>query len=457
MSLKTLKSALEEAKNNLVEAGTAKQRAAIDKQLHFVPLNLAVLDTVLGDKLVEGYSVNELREDIIKYIKRNAQTSLLSVNGTLRLLAAPTEELSIKDIQKYTSKGALVYEGRSIKGVLYSNYASTQTNLFKNFLNTELVNKLRTAQASKYKETFDPGHTVFDKDSSLGTAPIAKKVEESVSGIYSRFYEVFDTLNPKQQKLAARIFKNISKADREFDVHSTYSAKVYGTLTKDFKDSLLSVKANIILIQDTLENRGKFSAEERKFLNKVTSILEKELPVVNFSNNLYEEIEERIFNAISGKKSKPTKATKQIDLGTSKTTTKGKAKTSAAPADLKLRNLETRRLIGLPRLLILLNSHIQDVVSANMQDPADFDRGSRKLLTYRTGRFAESVKVERLSASRQGMITAFYSYMKNPYATFTAGGKQQMPRSRDPKALISKSIREIAAKYVAEQLRAVNV
>jgi hypothetical protein len=82
---------------------------------------------------------------------------------------------------------------------------------------------------------------------------------------------------------------------------------------------------------------------------------------------------------------------------------------------------------------------------------------SRSVLNLRTGRFAESVKVERLSESRAGMITAFYSYMKNPYATFSDGGQQQSPRSRDPKLLISKSIREIAAQQVGNRLRAVNI
>ena len=45
--------------------------------------------------------------------------------------------------------------------------------------------------------------------------------------------------------------------------------------------------------------------------------------------------------------------------------------------------------------------------------------------------------------------------MKNPYATFSSGGAQQFPRSRDPKLLITKSIREIAAKLTTARLRAV--
>lgn len=108
--------------------------------------------------------------------------------------------------------------------------------------------------------------------------------------------------------------------------------------------------------------------------------------------------------------------------------------------------------ISLSSLQSLLSRHLQDVVSANMGD------GSRKdILNYRTGRFASSVKIDRLSQSKEGMITAFYSYMKNPYATFSQGGRQSIPTSRDPKLLIAKSIREIAAEKVANRMRSVSV
>jgi hypothetical protein len=103
-----------------------------------------------------------------------------------------------------------------------------------------------------------------------------------------------------------------------------------------------------------------------------------------------------------------------------------------------------------PNLLALINTQLQDVISANMGDG-----NSRNVLNYRTGRFASTVNVEYLSTSREGMISAFYSYMKNPYATFSAGGRQSKPSSRDPKLLISKSIRQIAEQVVSNKLRAV--
>lgn len=103
-------------------------------------------------------------------------------------------------------------------------------------------------------------------------------------------------------------------------------------------------------------------------------------------------------------------------------------------------------------LVTLINIKLHDQIKSNM------GTGNRRdVLNYRTGRFGKSVKVERISQSRQGMITAFYSYMRNPYATFSAGGNQQFPRSRDPKLLIAKSIREIAQSIVSNQIRSVNV
>lgn len=137
-------------------------------------------------------------------------------------------------------------------------------------------------------------------------------------------------------------------------------------------------------------------------------------------------------------------------------TKKQKTAVSRQKSTLKINtSSSTKSVKSTPNILDLqnlLNSSLHDQIKKNM------GTGNRRdVLNYRTGRFADSVKVERISQSRQGMITAFYSYMKNPYATFSQGGRQQLPRTRDPKTLISKSIREIAQTMVTNQLRAVNV
>jgi hypothetical protein len=105
---------------------------------------------------------------------------------------------------------------------------------------------------------------------------------------------------------------------------------------------------------------------------------------------------------------------------------------------------------SLASLQTLINQNLPHVIAANMGSGTD-----TKVLNYRTGRFATSVQVERMTQSRDGMISAYYNYMKNPYATFSDGGKQQYPKTRDPKLLIAQSIKEIAATKVANRMRAV--
>jgi len=103
---------------------------------------------------------------------------------------------------------------------------------------------------------------------------------------------------------------------------------------------------------------------------------------------------------------------------------------------------------------------LQKLLDANLVQTIKQNMGSgnrRDILNLRSGRFAESVRVDNISQSRQGMITAFYTYMRNPYATFSQGGRQQNPRSRDPKLLITNSIRQLAQQITQQRLRAVLV
>ena len=87
----------------------------------------------------------------------------------------------------------------------------------------------------------------------------------------------------------------------------------------------------------------------------------------------------------------------------------------------------------------LLNEMLPQAVAKNMVAPA---------LQYRTGRFANSVRVEGVTQGPRGgstMIEA--SYRNDPYETFAPGG-QKYTQQRDPERLIKRSIREIATSMV---------
>lgn len=173
------------------------------------------------------------------------------------------------------------------------------------------------------------------------------------------------------------------------------------------------------------------------------------------SPSMVDNIVEKVFAGLTDKKYKPQKYTKTL----SKKSTKTKVKTKQVTVVQKKVSLPSVRpavfansIVDLVSLQNLINANLADQIKKNMGD------GNRRdVLNLRSGRLAESAQVERMSESRAGMITAFYSYMKNPYATFSDGGRQQYPRTRDPKLLISKSIREIAQQQVANRLRAVLV
>jgi len=129
-------------------------------------------------------------------------------------------------------------------------------------------------------------------------------------------------------------------------------------------------------------------------------------------------------------------------------TSKYKAKTSATLKKLTTKYTTT----NIANLQVLLQERLSEQVRKNMGTGND-----KKILNYRSGRLANSASVERISESRAGMVSIFYNYMRNPYATFSEGGRQQYPRSRDPKLLISKSIRELAMPIVGSRMRAVLV
>ena len=90
----------------------------------------------------------------------------------------------------------------------------------------------------------------------------------------------------------------------------------------------------------------------------------------------------------------------------------------------------------------MLNELLPVAVAGNMTSPA---------LNYRTGRFANSVRVTNITQGPRGgntMIEA--TYMTNPYETFAPGGDKYTPQ-RNPEKLIGKTLREIATGVVGKK------
>jgi hypothetical protein len=104
---------------------------------------------------------------------------------------------------------------------------------------------------------------------------------------------------------------------------------------------------------------------------------------------------------------------------------RGQGKTAQSP--IALRNL--------------LNELLPQMVASKMTSPA---------LQFRTGRFANSARVENVNIGPRGGMHIDYTYMKAPYETFEPGGKQGSTQ-RDPRKIIGASLRELAQGIIGRQ------
>jgi hypothetical protein len=274
--------------------------------------------------------------------------------------------------------------------------------------------------------------------------------------------------NTKHLDLSVQFKKDVSG-----DVKTLFSAmfSIAKTMRASYNSNVLSHQETAFLAHQLDASLGRTYKQIGDAFKENFSSLQGLDQVVNmeFSPSLKESIGMLLMNSISGgkmPKAPRSSSTNTGSKGSEKGTTKTKIKKPGSVQKFNLpksspgssttaMSMLEQSVPLVPNLISLqniINSQLQDVISANMGNGS-----SKNVLNYRTGRFASSVKVEKMSQSRQGMITAYYSYMKNPYATFSDGGKQSIPKSRDPKLLISKSIREIAQELITNQLRAVSV
>ena len=112
----------------------------------------------------------------------------------------------------------------------------------------------------------------------------------------------------------------------------------------------------------------------------------------------------------------------------------GRAIAAGAGAATKKNSAPRSNLL---RLQGLLNTKLSGDIRKNMKAPA---------LVNRSGDFASSVRVTEITTTAKGFPSIGYTYDKNPYQVFElgAGTVPWATEQRDPRKLISKSIREIA-------------
>jgi hypothetical protein len=345
---------------------------------------------------------------------------------------------------------------------------------------TNLVNNILELQPKQLAEYYEKGHVIsintsllkqtqdrireIDTRGSSGKSLILNQLDKVIA-----YYEKLDiesaNIQPAQEisvyASARKILRKTGEVrylvelqPKNINQRSADEVKkTIGGIRKLFSPGVLSEKGMVSTIDKLLK-----AVSDPKF--------KKDLLELRSSPNLLDLMADQYANILVKNPIKDVQYTvPKVKISTVKVAKPnlGQLRQEMAKEKSKVKQLKTKISKKIPVVKAILQApliSLQSLLDATLVQRIKQNMGSgnsRTVLNLRTGRLAESVKVERLSESRAGMITAFYSYMKNPYATFSDGGKQSSPRSRDPKLLISKSIREIAATQVGNRLRAVNV
>jgi hypothetical protein len=413
---------------------------SISSAPHFLPLSTNLLKVSLGHHIdLDEISFEDFAKKIQEFTKSNIKRRPLVLDSNSFYTADGTK-VTGENITRYTP--ACVYERDILRGVLYAStnsYESARTGLFAPFLN-----KLMTVYLNKDSGLeFNVGHTdITYQRQKLASTVAGAQLESLIPAVGSI---QFSGKGSRDKNASInKVFDELSSLREDFEVHKSYGTSIALKLSKNFKEALLSVSANIVLIQEGDENKSWGSGPEAKLIRNIKKVLS----TLHFSRNLEEEIALRVRNAIIGENTSDSNSSVDI-VAKSKPSNKLPLAKPTTPASSRVRNLKGH-FFSLAALQVILNQQLADRIKTNMGTGT-----ATKVLNYRSGRFADAVKVERMSSSREGMITAFYTYMKYPYQTFEPGYKQGSPASRNPRLLISQSIREIAATVVKNRLRAV--
>ena len=291
----------------------------------------------------------------------------------------------------------------------------------------------------------------------------------------------FSTDNVDSGRALAKVGQHISTLIEVLQRPQTANADIGDQMAKDtFERLALSLKPLLKVINESIPqltnstdpNKLKL-AKEILINNETIKALIKSRGSPSFKEGIKSTIEEAIrtgkisksqtstvsIKDISNTKNVVTDAVNSIIKEATKSIKSVKTKMDAAKNKSVSTSIKSRQLrspkgqfTSLTNLQTLINRALNEQISKNMGDGTRSD-----ILNYRTGRFAASAAVQRITQSREGMLTAFYTYMKYPYQTFEPGFKQGSPASRNPKLIISKSIRELATTLVTNKLRAVSV
>lgn len=337
---------------------------------------------------------------------------------------------------------------KSGNAVLVGSF-STAGELKSAIIDKVLRGKMR-AEASILKSKVDRGHGAGAGAAISGIAVAAGAQEiQTILGPEQteQFLDWLDT-NTSQLIQSGEITNTDASLIRDVVVDYKNILKPDGTLQAEYIPYLT--------FQDKYANRTIDGPREKR-IKKMFFKMFSEFPVDEFltegaSDSLEVQIAKRFFKnftPLDKRKNIKTKIFPAYKLkskpGKGKAVSKGKSSGATKVAKNKRAkgpSLASRKrgVASTPlRLIASFNLRLTQKIKENMQPPS---------LVNRSGRFAESVTVKTVETTPQGFPSFGYTYQMEPYQVFEKGRGAEpwaAQGSRDPRRLIDKTMREIAA------------
>ena len=324
---------------------------------------------------------------------------------------------------------------------LVRNFEAVKTQKFKNRNKEDLAKIQANYLNSLERNNKAVSAAEISKGSQVGHGE--RGIAASQFGLERALGEAsdkFDLSDAEVAQLKTIIFQQRKKYKIKVDTSHQQLISADGKFSKKF--------AFVLSSQYYEKNKSEAEVERLAFEGAIEDfeVLEQET-----STPAREALEQVMLEAIApSKKSKNTKVVgkrKKKVKEKSKSTNKVKKETEVTTAYTAQRGVPLRKGsvrktrakradTSIVHLIGLFNQEINKTVAKNMGNPR---------LNYRTGRFADSVKVTDITKTAQGFPSIGYTYQRDPYETFETGNRLGST-DRDPRRLIDMSIREIAIK-----------
>lgn len=425
---------------------------------YFIPLNLKVLNQSLGSLIHQSsrqptvflgqqnlIDLTDLRDKIVSHIHATYSNNIVLIGDDI--IVNGSRNLPMHVITSRFTPAVVYLNSKSVNniaGVLFNEFNRAQSELLNGYLNKEFIKFLRKSLNAGTNVEFDLAYIFKSnepEDVALGSK--IKKLFGILNTVSQNTIhtEGIDTSANKLNVTQTKIL--VESLLQNFAVDHEIGPVIEAAISTEVSKFVAKINANIVIIQDRYD-----TTDVAKVVQSDTVVEKLKDSLLN--TGFLDRIKNRITSIFLGKKPATTKTKEKIAPIDARQTTKVKLNSVKGQSSTYVS--ERRQEVSLISIQNLLNDNIFPAIKEQMGSKPG---GGGPVLNYDTGRLGRSFKVTAVSQERSGAITAFYIYMKNPYATFAPGGVQSRPTTRDPKLLGERAIRSIAEKNITARLRAV--